>query len=199
MARVTSLKPKYIPLFQKPCFCNVTCLQMVLHRRGCGLFDQEKMAKFFGVGVARKDAKCYTEKFRVVRDALDPLSGLATSQSAARTNAFFKRNNIGLAATGAYVSEINDLAEFLRKNIEQDNDLWFEYSIKGIHGNCDYEYHDGLVESVTVSGKKAYAIVMDPDPAHRSRFKIDIAVLRKAIFQDAKAKRKFGFIVISKK
>jgi hypothetical protein len=170
---------------------------MILYRRGYGLFDQEKLAKFLGVKVP-KNIRVFAEKIRTCENNY-PDPGLPTTDSADIINQFFRHNNIGLCAISVKPKYIGDIKEFLIKNIRQNNDMWFEYLAKNIHKNCKYNAHDGLIESIIIGGKHAHVTVMDPDPEHISRFVADISKIADAISYFPQAKRYLGFIVISKK
>ena len=82
------LKPAYIPLVQKPFCCNVTCLSMILYRRGFGLFDQEKLAKFFDIRIDKASRGAFRTKLKpFTHTGFD--EGLKTIESAPVVNSFF--------------------------------------------------------------------------------------------------------------
>ena len=189
-----SLNPKYIPLVQKPFCCSVTCLQMILYRRGLGLFDQEELAKFFKINVCKNDLKCFNAKLEVFNPTNIGIS-IKTTDSEKIINQFFKEKNINLNAKAFKYSKISNLKEFLIENLKNNNDLWLEYKTHKIHGNKFI--HDNVIESVkTISGKTKITLV-DPYWEYKPRLDVSIEDLEESISD--KFGRETGFIVISKK
>ncbi|NOR85547.1 hypothetical protein GQ473_05510 [archaeon] len=189
-----ALNSKYIPLVQKPSCCNVTCLQMILYRRGFGLFDQQELAKFFKINVGKDEVKSFNIKLDVYV-ATNNDEGLKTIDSEKIINQFFKEKNINLNAKAFIYSKISNLKEFLIENIKNNNDLWLEYKTHKIHG--DKLIHDNVIESVkTISGKTKITLV-DPYWEYKPRLDISIEDLEESISD--KFGRETGFIVISKK
>ncbi len=188
------LKPRHIPLTQKPCCCNVTCLQMILYRHGYGLFDQQELAKYFKIKVGKKDKKAFNVRLgaytRVNYD-----EGLKTIESEDIVNRFFRERDMPLVAKAVKASEISNLKKFIRDNLIANNDLWIEYKAHQIH-RYDSEkgqyIHDGLVEEITNSNT---VTIIDPAPRHKPRIRISAKVLAESI--SSKFGRETGFIVIS--
>ncbi len=191
---IISLKPKYIPLVQKPCCCNVTCLQMILFRRGFGLFDQQKLAKYFKIKVGKNDLVSFNIKLDVFTSK-NYDEGLKTIESEKIINRFFNENKISLTAKSARDSEINNLKKFLVNNIKNNNDLWMEYKTHKIHG--EKMIHDNVVESVKTALGKEYVTLVDPYWKFKPRLVVDIQKISEAI--SSKYGRETGFIMISKK
>lgn len=189
-----NIKTKYIPLVQKPCCCNVTCLQMILYRQGFGLFDQEKMAKFFDIKVGKDDLKCFNVKLGLyTRTGHD--EGLKTIDSQDAVNNFFKKNKIPLVAKAVRASKIRNLEKFLTENIKSNNDLWVEYKSHRIH---EEKYiHDNVIEGIRKLNKSTRVILIDPAGRHKSRLTINLSALKEAI--STKFARETGFLVISRK
>ena len=188
------LKPKYIPLVQKPFCCNVTCLMMILYRRGYGLFDQEKLAKYFDIRISEKSRGAFNVRLNTfTRRNYD--EGLKTIESEDIINRFFRENDIRLVAKAIKISAISNLVEFLIDNIESDNDLWVEYKTHQISGA--EAIHDGLVEGVMQGRGVAKAVVIKPSRDHKPRRRVEIGIIEEAL--TSKFGRETGFIVISDK
>ena len=195
---MTQLKPKYIPLTQKPCCCNVTCLQMILYRRGLGLFDQQKLARYFRIKVGKKDQKAFNVRLSIYT-RINYDEGLKTIESEEIINRFFEQRKISLTAKAVKASEIRDLNKFIMDNLLADNDLWTEYKAHRIHGYDSDQgryIHDGLVEEL-VEGRSSQVIMIDPNGRHKPRIRVSTRILAQAI--SSKFGRETGFIVISNK
>ena len=119
---IVSLNTKYIPLVQKPSCCNVTCLQMILYRRGFGLFDQQELAKHFDIKVGKDESKSFNVKLGTYTST-NCDEGLKTIESEKLINLFFKEKDIALTAKAVRASHIGDLKSFIVTNIKNDNDL----------------------------------------------------------------------------
>ena len=187
----TSLKPRYIPLVQKPFCCNVTCLAMILYRRGYGLFDQEKLAKFFDVRVSPEARKTFTVRLGLY-SSVGFDEGIKTIESAALVNQFFRKQKISLLATAVRASEIKDLNRFITKHLNANDDLWIEYKTFPIHGGSFI--HDNVIESIQVSNGSTRAVLVDPDGQLRTRTSVPLSAIKEAISH--KHGRETGFIVI---
>lgn len=191
---IVSLKPKYVPLVQKPCCCCMACLQMILYRRGFGLFDQEELAKYFRVKVGKNDVSAFNAKMDMYTKA-DKYRGIKTVESEARINAFFREKGISLLANAVNSAGINNLEEFLSVNLRKNNDLWMEYLCRPIHN--EKGGHDGLIESVSIGSKGTIAVLIDPYWQHKPRIEVEIEKMRAAL-PDKMEGRNIGFIVVSK-
>jgi hypothetical protein len=193
----TTITPTYTIFYQKPQCCAVTCFQMILFRRGCGLFDLEELAQYFNVKVSKKEKMA----FRVPLKTLTRYNhdeGISTLDSVSRVNEFAKKNKLKFHASATKISEIKNISEFIEKNILAGNDIWIEYKSHSIHKKIDggeSEYiHDGLIESIS-SDRKTVTLI-DPEPSHKSRQLLKLSTLSTALSK--KYGRETGFVVISK-
>jgi len=187
----TSLRPLYVPLVQKPFCCNVTCLAMILYRRGYGLFDQEKLAKFFDVRVSPEARKAFNVRLGLYsRIGFD--EGIKTIESAATVNRFFRTQKIPLVATAVRASEIKDLKKFITEHLKANDDLWIEYKINSIHGGASI--HDNVVESIRTRDGSTSVVLVDPDGELKTRNAVSLSAIKEAISDTFG--RETGFIVI---
>jgi len=188
-----SVRPKYVPLVQRPECCAITCLQMVLYRRGNGLFDLEKLALFFDIRVHKDHLNSFNVRLRQLTSYNND-EGMKTVESAGRVNAFFRKNKIKLTARPVKHSQIPNLAKFITENLASGHDLWVEYKAHEIHKNAlsSAYIHDGLVESF--NRQKNEVTLVDPDPRHKPRVRVPLVVLKDAI--SARLGRETGFLVI---
>lgn len=189
-----SLKPKYIRLVQGPCCCCVTALQMILYRRGFGLFDQEELAKNLKIKINKHDF----EAWNIELDTYTNLSnaGMKTTESEKIINRFFKKNNISLMAKGVHASKIPNLKEFIIQNLSKDNDLWMEWMIYKVYDEKQHKKqwnmpkwmscHDSVIESIEEK-RDTKVTVVDPFWYHKPRTEIDVKKIKDALV---------GFIVI---
>ena len=193
---ILSLKPKYIRLVQGPCCCCVTAFQMILYRRGFGLFDQEKLAKDLKIKMNKHDFEACNVKLNTYTDLSD--AGMKTTESKKIINQFFKKNNISLIAKGVHASEISNLKDFIIQNLSKDNDLWMEWMIYKVYDEEQHKKqwnmpqwmncHDSVVESINGEQDTKITIV-DPFWYHKPRTEIAIEKIKNALV---------GFIIIQK-
>lgn len=195
MTTVT-LEPHYIPLIQKPMCCSVTCLQMILHRNGFGLFDQERLAIEFGVRISTDYINAFSEQMPTMTQINDD-EGISTVESADLINSFLIKNAPGLHAKSFVYSIINeDIPSFIASNIKLNNDIWIEYHGHEIHATDQYSgnyVHDGLIESIDV--EKGLYTIIDPVPEHKQRITVHNNELISSI--STKFGRETGFVIIS--
>ena len=192
-----TLNPKYTRLVQGPCCCCVTAFQMILYRRGFGLFDQEKLAKELKIKMDKHDSKAYNVKLDIYTNQSD--AGMRTTDSEEIINQVLKKNNIPLVAKGVDASDISDLKEFIIQNINKNNDLWMEWMIYKVYDEEQHKKqwnmptwmscHDSVIENINDEPDTKVTVV-DPFWYHKPRTDIDIKKIKDALV---------GFIVISKK
>lgn len=191
-----SLQPPYVPLIQKPCCCAVTCLQMILYRNGCGLFDQEELAIKFGVKIAAQDTAAFSLAMPIMTRAnLD--EGIQTVESEHTINAFFSEQSLPLRATSYKQSSLRSVPAFLQQHLEENHDVWTEYHTNEIYSAFPSEadaVHDGLIERYDPESLRLTLI--DPMPNHPQRVTITPDVLDRSISD--RYGRETGFIVIEK-
>ena len=196
MKRTISLRPPYVPLVQKPQCCAVTCFQMLLYRRRYGLFDQQELAKFFGVKIAKEERHVFSVKLKTLsRYNYD--EGISTLDSNKKVRLFFRKNKITLQVISKRLHEIQDLKKFIQENITANNDLWVEYKGHEIHKNDADKgryLHDGLIESIDL--KKNEIILIDPAGSHKPRIMVKISTLYNSL--STKHGKETGFLIISK-
>lgn len=188
-----SVTPKYIPLVQKPCCCCMTCLQMILYRRGYGLFDQQELAEYFKVKVGKYDVAAFNVKLDAYT-ALDKYRGIKTIESEELINKFFREKRIALKAKAVKSSEISNLEEFLYTNLMRNNDLWMEYICRPIHNEAGG--HDGLIESISKGKDGTKVVLIDSCQFHKPRIEVEIEKIHAAITGKLRG-RDIGFVVIS--
>lgn len=194
---IVSLSPVYVPLIQKPTCCAVTCLQMILFRNECGLFDQERLAITFGVKILAKDAAAFGTEMPIMTHANFD-EGIQTVEAEERINAFFKTMAPELRAKCFKSSSVDSLTDFLNTHLRANHDIWAEYHAQEIHstdGNRGNYIHDGLIESLDLTNGRA--VVIDPMPKHRQRLVVSLDTLERAI--STQYGRETGFVVIEKR
>lgn len=165
---------------------------MILYRRGLGLFDQQELAQYFKIKVAKDQQACFNIRLGIyTKTNYD--EGLKTIESEDIINRFFKSRKISLTAKAVRASEIEDITSFLFENIRKDNDLWIEYKSHKIHG--EKYIHDNVIESIQKTKTSAKVILVDPAPRHKPRIIVGVRELEEAVSD--KYGRETGFIVVS--
>ena len=194
-----TLQSRYIPLLQKPNCCAVTCLQMILYRNGCGLFDLEALAKWFGVKIDETDAQLFNVKLDIMTSA-NCDEGISTVESDGDINKFLGERKLPLRATAYKTAQIASLQDFLEEHLSADHDVWLEYHGDDIHADDHYRgyqgryIHDSLIESIDLD--KRMAVIVDPMPEHRQRYEMSFDLIEKAI--SSAYGKETGFIIIEK-
>jgi hypothetical protein len=194
---IASLSPVYVPLIQKPTCCAVTCLQMILFRNQCGLFDQEELAITFGVKISAEDAAAFSTEMPIMTNANFD-EGIQTVEAEERINAFFKTMAPELRATCFKSSNLHSLTDVFSTHLHANHDIWVEYHAQEIHStdeNRGNYIHDGLIESLDLTNGRV--VVIDPMPKHRQRLVVSLATLERAI--STQYGRETGFVVIEKR
>lgn len=175
----------------------MTCLQMILYRKGYGLFDQEQLAKYFHIRVGKKYLKSFNVHLgTVTRHNYD--EGLKTIESEDLINRFFKVHNIELRAKAYRESEIVDLKNFIAQQLKEQHDLWVEYKGHRIHSGDKSKgryIHDCLIESIKYTRDATRVVMVDPDGEHKARYDVSITTLKEALSD--KFGRETGIIVIT--
>ncbi len=170
---------------------------MILYRRGFGLFDQEKLAKYFNIKVSKDDAEAFNEKLNIYESS--DKGGMKTTESENIINQFFKEEKIPLVAKSVKPSEINDLEEFIIDNLNKNNDLWMEYQTYKVHKKEKkkkwyipewMDDHDNVVEGIKKNTIGTKVLLVDPFWYNKPRTEADIKNVKDGLK---------GFIIISGK
>jgi len=178
-------KPAYFPLIQKPMNCWVTCLQMILFRRGYR-FLQDDLAYELGQ-TAYKDNLKYFMKPLKIRSEDAPTTN--TLEKVDAINSFFNKHKISLCAEAIYSSKIKDLKRFVIDNLRIGNDLWVELHNPTMYGSKGG--HDNVVQ--TIDTEKETVTLIDPESYHKQIQEVSLAKLAEAIKKHDKER---GFVII---
>jgi hypothetical protein len=57
---------RYIPIIQKPYCCAMACFCMILYRRTGLLYDQEELARHFGVRISPNAQSAFSEQMPIL-------------------------------------------------------------------------------------------------------------------------------------
>lgn len=186
------VKPKYMPLIQKPMCCNVTCTQMILLRHDIMPPLQDEIAKHVGVTISKKDQKCFMRKLKVLKKPYGIET--VTKKTENRYNKFFKKKKLPLRVKAYRTSQIKNHIKFIIENMKKGNDIQVEVSMKKINGKLTC--HD-LVLSKIVCKRTCYVTLIDPwwmnKQIHRIKLKTLIESMNKKWFD-----RELGFLVYYK-
>jgi hypothetical protein len=164
---------------------------MVLYRNGFRLYEQEELARRFGVKIGPDEHEAFCTDMPV-RERLNCDEGVSTMDSVDDFNTFFTDEGIPLKATRHMYSDIHSLQDFLSDQLGHDKEVWVEYHSQEIH---DSEHiHDGLVESIDLASQSA--VIIDPVPRRKQRVTVPIAMLGRAI--STQFGKELGMITISK-
>lgn len=182
------LKKDYTVLIQKVYLCNITCLNNILYRKLWIIFDQEYLAKFFDIKVHPRYKECFEVDLKTT-EKLNDDEWLKTIQEEDLINKFFAEHNIALKAKSYKLSEINNLSNFIIKNLQEDNDMWVEYKIEWIWQDSQW-IHDWLIESFDLKN----IVMINPWAYSKNRFLLSLEKLEEALSD--KFARETGIVVI---
>ncbi len=180
---------------QKPYCCGIACLLMIVYRHTWRLYDQELLARHFGVKIGERYAWAFGSDMPRY-DSLTSNVGIETLGLSEWVNTWFQSKGIKLTATPVRASEIENLCEFIERHLSDGTDLWCEYvsgDIEDFSGTSRLSLHDGLIESCDGDA----VIMIDPEPERKNRKSMKISELRKRI-SGKHAERETGFLVIKK-
>lgn len=179
---VLSLKPKYVPLIQKPNCCAAACLQMIIFRNGHGLHDQEEIAASLGVRVAETNTGAFRHEMGRMTSVND--EGISTVESVPIINDIFRLKRMALVGEAVRYREIGSFGELVASALKDGHDLQVEHHSHEVHPEnpVNVHIHDSLVESFdTVSG---LVTLIDPVPRRQQRQEVHIGVLARSIGPD---------------
>ena len=168
---------------------------MILYRRSKKLYDQEELAIKFGVKIGEKYKNAFGESLDFITSH-NYDEGINTLDSIEQIQWFLTQEWYDLHIEKLQFDDIDQLENFLIKNINDSHDIWCEYIMWNIY---DYSYsspiyiHDGLIESYNTETK--IITIIDPEPEHRNRSTIWISEFFDRI--SGKYGRKTGFLMIS--
>lgn len=182
------IKPKYFPLIQKPMNCWVTCLQMILFRRGYR-FLQDDLAYELGQTVYKENLKFF---MRPLKERAPDAPTTNTMEKAPDINKFFKKYKIPLVATAYLASSIKDLKKFIVNNLKAGNDLWVELHNPTMYGTKGG--HDNVVQAIDI--ETDIITLIDPESYHKQIQQVTLSKIAEAIKKHEKER---GFIVVSSK
>ncbi len=189
-----SLVPPYIIQIQKPHFCAVACLNMILYRQLWIIFEQEKLGLFFNISVEPSTLYCFENTFKTTTD-INGNEWFVTIESENIVNNFFDSKNLPLKAEAFHLTKIlttyPSLHSFISKNIKENNDLWIEYKVWAV-----WEWytgmHDGLIESIDWNN----ITIINPQWDNKNRESIPLILLEDAL--SSRIARETGIVVIKK-
>lgn len=109
---------KYRKVTQKPYCCVGACIEMILNRHHITNNGQIDIAEKLGLVVPKE----YTEMYPNAKTGEKPEAGFGTQiqKEEYSINNFFQKDNINLKEEYHYITEINDIKQFLLKNKEND-------------------------------------------------------------------------------
>lgn len=186
----SEIKPPYAPLLQKPSLCAAACLQMILYRRGFGLYDQEEMAEILDIPVHISRAGAFSRNLRTVED---PYELFHTVESEVSINKFLGYKKLPLIARAYKASKIGDVARFAASQLDNRNDVWVELHLDEVTGNP--MIHDNVVQSVEFYRTGDFLVTLNPSPTSKQTHRYESKVLRRAI--GTEYGRECGFVVVS--
>jgi len=169
------LKNKYIIIPQKPYFCAVACLLMIIYRNKWILFEQENLGQYLWVKIHPDLEWCFNSTFEKT-DKVNDNEWLKTIELESIVNKFLKEKNLNLKAKAWYYSDIPDLKLFIEKNLRDWNDMWVEYKTQWIFPWSKW-IHDWLIESIDWS----VITMIDPGPRNKNRYQVHLDYIEEAL------------------
>ena len=170
----------------------MACLSMILYRRTEGLYDQEKLAMYFGVRISAEYQDAFCEEMPLLTSH-NYDEGVKTIELGESVRKFLEKESIKLECTAIKASTIENLEQWIQQNLEADADLWCEY-VSGNLSWWDIYLHDGLIESYDTIRKEV--TMLNPEGTKKNRFQISVEELKVRI--SGEYSRETGFLVIRK-
>lgn len=164
---------------------------MVLLRRGIALISQDEMGESLGLIVPKK----YKKILPLARTGKKPIAGWGTQvqREEYSINNFFKKHNISLKEEYFPLSRVNNVADWIRKQIKKDNDILICFRYGKMYGGKG-EGHVSVIDSISEDN----AVLIDPASNVPKYRKVKLANLIKAIDFHGEGARG-GFWLITKK
>jgi hypothetical protein len=185
----------YTPIMQKPYCCGIACLLMIIYRHTWRLYDQEELAREFGVKIGESYRSAFSEEMPRYNSLTSDV-GIETLSLVEPLTDWLQREQIPITITAKRASEIPDLRYFIEQHLTSSHDLWCEYisgDIRDFTGTNRLSLHDGLIESCDGDT----IVMIDPEPECRNRKTMKISDLMERI-SGKYAKRETGFLIIKK-
>ena len=180
---MTNINPPYKHLVQKIHLCGVTCLQMVLFRRNIWL-EQEELAQTMGARIRSKSQHL----FRLPLKIDDHDAGLNLWEFP-NNNSWLEQHH--LKAEMFKLSQIDDLKEFITKNLQKGNDLIVNFKRTAYYPEKEWG-HYALINSITEDQIE----LCDPSPQGKPYWKTPLTKLQHAM-DNSWDNQERGIIIIS--
>ena len=115
------MKHLYKHLLQKPSMCGPACIQMVLLRKGMWM-DQEEIAEKVNARIFADQKDFFSKKLRITKDDIEV--GIRLREfGEERIRNFFKNLKPSLKTEIFQVSEIKEVKDFIKENLNKNNDI----------------------------------------------------------------------------
>lgn len=180
---------KYKKITQKPYCCVGACIEMILNRNNIPNKGQISIACDLGLIVPKEYIKTYPN----AKTGEKPEAGFGTQiqKEEYSINSFFQKNDINLKEEYHYITEVNDIKQFLLKN--KDNDILICCHSATLYGNKEENWgHMILFEDIN----NDVITILDPE-SKRDYKQIEIERLANAIAIHKK-ENSAGFYLIKK-
>ncbi len=183
-------KRRYYHLVEKPSLCGPTCIQMILLRNDI-MMDQEEIAEKVNARVFPHEAKYFTLKLKTTTDNKEAGINLVEFGEIIVRN-FFSNLRPALASKVFLISNINNVKDFIKTNIDNGNDLIANFHMKYIDEKRAFG-HFVLIDEI----KKGTILLCDPDAKSPSYWTTTVDQLTGAMDKKIDGIER-GFVVISK-
>lgn len=146
-------------------------------RRGLSLISLDEMAKDLGTVIAPEDQRLFNIKMKVAKKLPKGKFGYGTWVY--KIPQFLKKHKIPLVVERIYPSEIDNIQNFLCKNLKCGNDIIVSFNVAAYanpESGANYA-HSRVVSAVAVKNKKVIVTLGDPAYTHKKFFDIDLQKL----------------------
>jgi hypothetical protein len=164
---------------------------MILYRRSGILYDQEELARYFGVRISLDSQSAFSEKMPIFT-AQNFNEGVATLSIGNELQAILDR----LEILSIVVTHLFETAELLESQIiatlAQDGDVWCEFVDGPLDKPEELSLHDNLIEAYNSQTKEV--ILIDPEGYKKNRYSMPFNELVTRV--SGKYGRKTGIITL---
>ena len=185
-----SITPKYNLKTEKEYCCVPAVLQMIQERRGLKFTSQDEIGYQLGLIVPKEKVHLFSK----VRTGRKPKTGWGTQTSKKQysINNYFITNNLPLKLTLYNIEAIDNVSDFIIKNIMNDNDIIIRYNSQLLWGNGDTD-HVSLIQEI----ENKELTIVDPAIGVPKIRKIRLSQLIR-VLKTYEASSQCGFWIVSR-
>jgi len=180
MKNIIPKDSRYVPMTQQKSCCVVTCISMVMYKRGIPLIPQELLGYHLGLVVKPENKSLFWN----ARSGKKPKSGYGTQvfSKLYNPNNVFKKLKIPLKFSVYHIDDYKtekDFIEFMVGVINQDRNMLVCFDHGTLNGNDKHTGHVCVLDRIYP--KKKMVRIIDPSANQPKWRMVKISKLKKAM------------------